>query len=74
MAFLKSCGKDNGVFTYKLKDEWEEAVVLLFSLSRKSNGMGVEIEYAVVKDFCVKYEWDSIDTFKLLKELNSRMD
>ena len=62
-------GKDNGIFTVTLNDEWELMIAILFDLSAKSGIAGVEVEYLVVKDFCKEYELDSINTFSLLKKI-----
>ncbi|WP_164968944.1 hypothetical protein [Arcobacter sp. CECT 8989] len=45
----------------------------IFHLSRKSNGFGIEIEYLVVKDYCEKFELDSLEIFQLLKSISSRV-
>ncbi|MCX6076431.1 MAG: hypothetical protein NTW78_06020 [Campylobacterales bacterium] len=45
----------------------------LFSLSSKSGISSVEVEYVVVKDFCEKYELDTIDTFSVIKRIVSEV-
>lgn len=62
-------GKDNGIFGVELEGEWEHFLANCFSLSTKGNGFGVEVDYQVVKDYCLKYEADAIETFWLLKRI-----
>jgi len=39
------------------------------NLSSKGGMAGVEVEYIVVKDYCDKYELDSIETFSIVKRV-----
>ena len=73
VRFIKSNQKDNGIFKYGLKTNWESIVYRIFYLSRKSNGFGAEIEYQVVKDFCKKEDLDYIDFFEILKSVNAKV-
>jgi len=43
----------------------------LFNLSTKSGMANVEVEYAVVKDYCEKFGFDEIDTFSIVKRVVS---
>jgi len=66
---MKTQGKNNGCFSYELDDEWERAMVSLIHLSLKSGVSRVELDYLVVKDYCSKYELDSIDTLLILNSI-----
>jgi hypothetical protein len=66
-------GKDNGVFSYSLSSEFELELASLYVLTRKSNGFGIEIEYAVVKDYCLENDCDVLEVYKLLKNVNQRV-
>jgi len=56
-------------------DEWEMQIINCFLLSIKSGFDGVDVEYAIVKDFTKNFEFESIDLYQLIKymagELNS---
>jgi hypothetical protein len=45
----------------------------MYILTRKSNGFGIEIEYAVVKDYCKEFDYDVIEVYRLLKLINQRV-
>lgn len=53
--------------------EFDIPITRLFVLSKKieAAGMGVSygIDYAVVKDWCEKYDEDSIEMFEILKSM-----
>ncbi len=34
---------------------------------------GAEVEYIIVKDFCEKYQLDTIDTFSVVKRVVSKV-
>ena len=70
---MKTSGKNNGVFTYTLKDGWEMMIHELIYLSIKSSGFGLESDYMVVRDYCKKYELDVIETFSLIKNIVSKL-
>lgn len=73
VKFIKSNQKDNGIFKYKLKTNWEAMVYRLFCLTRRSNGFGAEIEYQVVKDFCKSEDLDYLSFFEVLKSVNAKV-
>lgn len=73
VSFIITSNKDNGVFKYKLKTRWESIVYRLFCLSRKSNGFGTEIEYQVVKDFCIEEELETLEMYEVLKNINYKV-
>ena len=66
-------GKDNGIFSYKLNSFFEIELVNMYILARKSNGFGLEIEYAVVKDYCKEFDFDVLELYRLLKFINQRV-
>ena len=45
----------------------------LVNLSATATIAGVGIDYAVVKDYCEKYELDVIDSFSLVKRIRNEM-
>ncbi len=63
-------GKNNGIFSHKLKSDFEVKLANLYILARKSNGFGIEIEYAVVRDSCTD---DALEVYGILKSLNQRV-
>jgi len=42
-------------------------------LSVKSGMAGVEVEYAIVKDYCKKYALESIDTFAMVRYIAKKV-
>ena len=42
-------------------------------LARKSNGFSVDIEYVVVKDYCMEKDYDFLETYKILRHINNRV-
>ena len=49
------------------------AIAELFNLCTKGGLSSVEVEYLIVKDYCEKYELDSIETYALMKALVARV-
>jgi hypothetical protein len=45
----------------------------MYILARKSNGFGIEVEYAVVKDYCLENDYDVLEVYRLLKSINQRV-
>ncbi|MFY9088960.1 hypothetical protein [Arcobacter aquimarinus] len=45
----------------------------IYILARKSNGFGLEIEYQVVKDYCLENDYDYLEVFRILKSINQRV-
>ncbi len=66
-------GKNNGIFSHKLKSFFEVELVNIYILARKSNGFGIEIEYQVVKDYCLECDYDFLEVFKILKNINQKV-
>lgn len=66
-------GKDNGIFSYELKHIFEIELANLYILARRSNGFGLEIEYAVVKDYCLENHYDVLEVYRLLKSIHQRV-
>ena len=54
-------GKNNGIFSHKLKSDFEIELVNIYVLARKSNGFGIEVEYQIVKDYCLKFDYDFLE-------------
>ena len=66
-------GKNNSIFSHKLKSDFEIELVNIYVLARKSNGFGIEVEYQIVKDYCLKFDYDFLEVFKILKNLNQKV-
>jgi len=57
ISYLKTQGKDNGIFQIELNCQWEVAMANLVNLSCKGGMAGVEVEYMIVKDYCKNTSW-----------------
>jgi hypothetical protein len=57
------------VFTYRLETNYEYTLFDLYCLCVGSNGFGVSIDYVIVKDYCKKYEFDSIEMLRKMKRI-----
>ncbi|OCL99517.1 hypothetical protein AAX29_00558 [Aliarcobacter thereius] len=66
-------GKNNGIFSQKLKSDFEKTLAHIYALARKSNGFGIEIEYQVVRDCCNSCSENSLELYKILKDINEKV-
>lgn len=48
-------------------------IVNLYFLSIQSNGMGAELNYAVVKDFCSREDLEPIEIWEILKDIQNKV-
>ncbi len=70
---MHTAGKDNGIFTYKLQDTWEVMLVDIYFLSLQNNGMEMELNYLIVKDYCKKEKLEVFEIWRILKTIKSRL-
>ena len=66
---MKTKGKDNGVFKYEIKSEWEKMLNHLFSLCVTSGMNSPEVEFAVIQCYCEEYGLNTIEMLSLTKHI-----